>query len=84
MEFEFGPRKSVSNKRKHGIDFIEAQVLWDDPDRLEIPAKTQREKRLVLIGKIADMWVSLKTKHFGEGKEARRGKPECMGEYMRM
>ncbi len=84
MEFEFGPRKSVSNKRKHGIDFIEAQVLWDDPDRLEIPAKTQREKRLVLIGKIADMWAPLQTRHFGEGKEAARGKPECMGEYMRM
>jgi len=64
MEFEFAPRKSVSNKRKHGIDFIEAQVLWDDPDRLEIPAKTQREKRLVLIGKIADMWAPQKTKHF--------------------
>jgi len=26
----------------------------------------------------------LKTWHFGEGKEAARGKPECMGEYMRM
>ncbi|MFB3115058.1 MAG: BrnT family toxin, partial [Nitrospirales bacterium] len=27
---------------------------WDDPDRLEVPARTQQEKRLVLIGKIAD------------------------------
>ncbi len=26
----------------------------------------------------------LQTRHFGEGKEAARGKPECMGEYMRM
>jgi len=29
-------------------------MLWDDPDRLEVPARTQQEKRLVLIGKIAD------------------------------
>ena len=40
MEFEFDPRNSASNKKKHGIDFIEAQVLWDDPDRLEVPART--------------------------------------------
>jgi hypothetical protein len=26
--FEFDPRKSESNKAKHGIDFIEAQTLW--------------------------------------------------------
>ena len=54
MEFEFDPRKSASNKKKPGIDFVEAQVLWDDPDRLEVPARTQGEKRFVLIGKIAD------------------------------
>ena len=30
------------------------------------------------------MWAPLQTRHFGEGKEAARGKPECMGEYMRM
>ncbi len=54
MELEFDPRKSASNKKKHGINFVEARVLWDDPDRLEVPARTQRENRLVLIGKIAD------------------------------
>lgn len=30
MEFEFDPNKSASNKMKHGIDFEEAQGLWDD------------------------------------------------------
>jgi uncharacterized protein len=25
MEFEFDPQKSAANKRKHGIDFVEAQ-----------------------------------------------------------
>jgi len=54
MEFEFDPRKSESNKRKHGIDFVEAQALWDDPDRLEVPARTEGEKRFVLIGRIQD------------------------------
>jgi len=53
MEFEFDPKKSDENKRKHGIDFVEAQALWEDPDRLEVQAKTQKEKRFVLTGRIA-------------------------------
>ena len=53
MEFEFDPRKSATNKRKHGIAFVEAQQLWDDPDLLEIPARTEDEPRFLAIGKIA-------------------------------
>ena len=52
MKFEFDPRKSESNKKKHGVDFVEAQALWDDPDLLEIPAKTVDEPRFLVIGRI--------------------------------
>ena len=52
MEFEFDPEKSEANKKKHGIDFVEAQLLWEDPDLLEIPAKTIDEERFVVIGMI--------------------------------
>jgi uncharacterized DUF497 family protein len=48
--FEFDPDKSESNKAKHGIDFLEAQALWDDPDLLEIPVRTQDEPRYLVIG----------------------------------
>ena len=51
MEFEFDPQKSAVNKRKHGIDFVEGQALWDDPERLELLAKTVGEQRYMLIGK---------------------------------
>ena len=54
MEFEFDPAKSASNLEKHGIDFTEVQVLWDDPVRAEIPARTADEPRWLVIGKIAD------------------------------
>jgi uncharacterized DUF497 family protein len=50
--FEYDEVKSQSNKAKHGIDFIEAQVLWDDPDVLEIPARTVDEPRYLVIGQI--------------------------------
>jgi len=52
MEFEFNPSKSKSNKQKHGIDFIEAQRLWEDIDRIVIPAKTFDELRDLVTGKI--------------------------------
>ena len=52
MSFEFDKNKSKSNKEKHGLDFIEAQELWDDPDLIEIPTKNIDELRLIVIGKI--------------------------------
>jgi uncharacterized DUF497 family protein len=58
MEFEFDSRKSETNKKKHGIDFIEAQMLWDDPDRIEVPARTIDEPRFLVVGKISDKYYS--------------------------
>lgn len=51
-EFEFDTEKSLRNREKHDIDFLEAQQLWDDPDLLEIPAKTEDEARFLVIGMI--------------------------------
>jgi len=58
MDFEFDPKKSDINKLKHGIDFYEAQVLWDDPDLIEIPLKTIDEPRFLVIGKILEKYWS--------------------------
>jgi hypothetical protein len=52
MEFEFDPKKSASNKKKHGIDFVEAQVLWDDLDLIEVPLVTVDEQRYLIVGMI--------------------------------
>jgi hypothetical protein len=54
MQFEFHPRKSKANKAKHGIDFVEAQALWADPDLIEIPARTVDEPRYLVIGRIGE------------------------------
>jgi len=50
MKFAFAPKKSDSNKQKHGIDFHEARALWDDPDFIEIPVQTLDEPRYLVIG----------------------------------
>jgi len=62
MDFEFDPRKSNANKRKHGIDFTKAQALWDDANLVEIPARTSDEPRSVVIGRIgARHWSAVIT-----------------------
>lgn len=62
LSFEFDARKSQSNLTKHGIDFVEAQLLWLDPDLLEVPAKTVDETRYLMIGKILDKhWSAIVT-----------------------
>ena len=66
MEFEFDPSKSDDNKKKHGIDFYEAQALWDDPDLIEIPVKTSDEPRFFVIGKISGKYWSVVITYRGE------------------
>ena len=53
MLFEFDANKSQANLHKHGIDFIAIQALWDDPDLLLIPARTEDEPRFLANGRIA-------------------------------
>lgn len=66
MEFEFDENKSRSNKLKHGVDFVEAQALWQDDDRIEVPARTADEPRLVTVGKIGSkIWTAVVTYRLG-------------------
>ena len=52
MRFEYDPKKSQSNKAKHGLDFEEAKDLWKDMDRLEAPVSSPGEQRFIVIGSI--------------------------------
>jgi uncharacterized DUF497 family protein len=49
--FEYDETKSQTNQQKHGINFIEAQQLWEDDNLLEFPArKVENEERFFAIG----------------------------------
>jgi uncharacterized DUF497 family protein len=61
MEFEFDPRKSQLNQEKHGIDFWEAQQLWVDVNRIEVPARTEDDVQFLVIGKIG-------SKHYSDSR----------------
>ena len=63
MGFEYDPDKSAENKRKHGIDFEEAQKLWADARLVEIPARTTDEPRWLFVGKIIEKhWSAIVTR----------------------
>ena len=63
MRFEYDPEKSAENKRKHGVNFEEAQTLWSDPVLLEIPARVSDELRWVVIGKMNEKhWSAVITR----------------------
>jgi uncharacterized protein len=66
ISFELDAVKSESNRTKHGIDFIEAQGLWSDPMLLEIPAKTDDERRHLVIGLIDEKHWSAVITYRGE------------------
>jgi len=53
-DFEFDDNKSVSNLSKHGINFVSAQALWNDPDLNEIQAISSDEPRFLVIACIAN------------------------------
>ena len=62
MEFEYDPEKSRTNARKHGIDFVIAQQLWQDNGLLVLPAKFSEEARFLAVGRIEEKhWTAIFT-----------------------
>lgn len=84
MRFEFDPAKSGANLQKHGIDFIDAQRLWDDVDLLEVPARTTDEPRFLVIGRIdSKHWSAVVTYRDSRVRliSVRRARPEEVALY---
>jgi uncharacterized DUF497 family protein len=62
VSFEFDEAKSQKNKEKHGIDFIEAQLIWNAP-YLEVPLINEGEERWLIIGMIGFIhWSAIITR----------------------
>ena len=77
--FEFDDSKSKSNRAKHGIDFVEAQALWNDSNLMEIPAKTVDEARFLIIAMIEQKhWSAVITYRNGKVRliSVRRSREE--------
>ena len=84
LVFEYDEQKSQGNRAKHGIDFVEAQALWNDPYLIEIQAKTVDEERILVIGKIrAKYWSAVVTPRNGNIRiiSVRRSRAEEVAIY---
>jgi uncharacterized protein len=84
VEFEFDPAKSAANLEKHGIDFTQAQQLWQDVTRVEIQARTTDEPRWLVIGRIdGKHWSVVVTYRQGRARiiSARRSRKEEVALY---
>jgi uncharacterized protein len=62
MKFEYDHKKSMLNKAKHGVDFDQAQALWEDERLLVLPLSFEDEARKACIGSIAGKcWTAIIT-----------------------
>ena len=66
MKYEYDNNKSLSNKQKHGIDFEEAKLLWNDDRMIEITTSYENEDRFINIGKINTKFYTIVTTLRGE------------------
>jgi len=84
VEFEFDPEKSAANTIKHGIDFVQVQALWDDPNRVEVPARTVGEPRWLVVGRVSGLhWSAVVTYRDRRVRiiSVRRSRPEEVSLY---
>jgi uncharacterized DUF497 family protein len=56
--FEYDSNKNESNLAKHGIDLEKAKDLFQDTQRIEIPANSETEPRFMILGKIENKFWS--------------------------
>ncbi len=57
MGFTFDPQKSGRNLAKHGINFIEAQRLWDEPRSIVVGQIDARHWSAVITYRADDIRI---------------------------
>ncbi|MBT3273640.1 MAG: BrnT family toxin [Spirochaetales bacterium] len=84
MDFEWDSRKDTSNRKKHGVPFLEAQQAFLDPRRIiavDTNHSTEDEKRYFCFGRVSEKVMTVrftmrlgKIRIFGAGfwREGRR------------
>ncbi|MFV8819549.1 BrnT family toxin [Haliea sp. E17] len=58
MKFQYDRRKSAFALKKHGIDFEQGQLLWDDPNLVELAARSDDEPRSIVIARFNGQYWS--------------------------
>ena len=72
VRFVWDAAKASANRRKHGIDFVEATTAFDDPLSITVPDPVHSvgEERLLLVGGTA-LGRLVVVAHTDEGAQIR-------------
>ena len=54
MDFEWDPNKAESNRRKHGVEFLDAVTVFDDDRAITLLDEHPYEERYVTFGMDAE------------------------------
>ncbi len=54
VEFEWDPKKAEANRRKHGIEFLDAVIVFDDDRGITLLDEHLTEERYVTFGSDAE------------------------------
>jgi uncharacterized DUF497 family protein len=57
MWFEWDVNKNRTNKRKHGVSFEVAALVFDDPHIISLPDEFDREERWLSIGLVKGVHI---------------------------
>ncbi len=58
MDFEWDEEKRLANIEKHGVDFIDAAVLFDNPYLIAAAKTVDGEERWLATGLIEEIYVT--------------------------
>lgn len=50
MDFEWDPRKAETNRRKHGVEFLDAVIVFDDERGISLLDENPTEERYATFG----------------------------------
>jgi uncharacterized DUF497 family protein len=50
LEFEWDPKKAEANRRKHGIEFLDAVIVFDDDRAITLVDEHPKEERYLTFG----------------------------------
>ena len=86
MEYEWDPKKAAFNRRKHGVEFLDAVVVFEDDRAITLPDEHPREERYLTFGMDAQGRV-LAISYAVKGSTIRvisaRRRPRASGHNMR-
>jgi uncharacterized DUF497 family protein len=50
LDYEWDPKKAERNLRKHGVDFVDAVIVFDDDRAITLPDEHPMEERYLTFG----------------------------------